>query len=143
MPKNFFSDTSWREQVAFPWDDNVFFVLDQHAIVLTSSLEQQYADRLVASHRFCAHQYFEKNWTRFSDVVIWHSNKYLLYLHNQVIKLTKIKVNMTHLDVHILHNRTNTVKTKNSNDMVNFLPNFSIIITVTNNPTKINKIKNF
>ena len=41
---------------------------------------------------------------------------------------------VSHLDVHILDNKTKTVKTKNSNAMVNFLPSFSMVKTVTNNP---------
>ena len=37
---------SWREQVNFQWDDDeVRFVLDQHAFYSASSLKQQSMDR--------------------------------------------------------------------------------------------------
>jgi hypothetical protein len=47
-----FSARSWREQANFQWDDDeVHFVLDQHAelnFYSVSSLKQQFADRHVA-----------------------------------------------------------------------------------------------
>ena len=46
------------------------------------------------------------------------------------------RCNFTNLDVHIFANKTKTLKTKNSNPMVNFLPILSIRNTVTNNPGK-------
>ena len=50
-----FSARSWREQVNFQWDDDeVHFVLDQHAelnFYSASSLKQQFADRHVAPLR--------------------------------------------------------------------------------------------
>lgn len=48
----------------------------------------------------------------------------------------KLVKRVTNLDVHIFANKTNTLKTKNSNPMVNFLPILSIRNTVTNNPGK-------
>ena len=45
------SPISWWEQVTFWWDDNVRFILDQHAeldFYSASSLKQQSADRHVA-----------------------------------------------------------------------------------------------
>ena len=49
-----FSAISWREQVNFQWDDEVRFVLDQHAeldFYRASSLKQQSTDRHVAPFR--------------------------------------------------------------------------------------------
>ena len=46
-----FSAISWREQINFQWDDEVRFVIDQHAyldLYCASSLKQQSADRQVA-----------------------------------------------------------------------------------------------
>ena len=51
-------------------------------------------------------------------------------------KRCKLVKRVTNLDVHIFANKTNTLKTKNSNPMVNFLPILSIRNTVTNNPGK-------
>ena len=48
---SYFSAISCREQVNFEWDDDVRFVLDQHAeldLYSASSLKQQSAGRLVA-----------------------------------------------------------------------------------------------
>ena len=51
MPIQQFSAISWREQVNFQWDDDeVHFVLDQHAeldFYSASSLKQQSAGRYV------------------------------------------------------------------------------------------------
>jgi hypothetical protein len=49
-----FSAISWGEQVNFQWDDEVRFVLDQHAeldFYRASSLKQQSTDRHVAPFR--------------------------------------------------------------------------------------------
>jgi hypothetical protein len=51
MPTQQFSAISWQEQVNFQWgDDEVFFVLDQHALLdfySARSLKKQYVDKHV------------------------------------------------------------------------------------------------